>query len=72
MSNLSNVVVSEWWWCQSGGATVWFMVPGDYSRGSGPAGFLRSEPGNGHITYAIVILAGSKENLQVQGEREHK
>ena len=39
------------------------MVPGDtILEEVDTAGFLRSEPGNGHITYAIVILAGSKEN----------
>lgn len=46
---------------------MWFMVPGDtILEEVDTAGFLRSEPGNGHITYAIVILAGSKETIQVQ------
>ena len=42
---------------------MWFMVPRDtILEEVDTAGFLRPEPGNGHITYAIVILAGSKEN----------
>lgn len=51
------------WWCQSSETTVWFTVPGDtVLEEVDMAGFLRPEPGNGHITYATVILAGSKEN----------
>lgn len=39
------------------------MVPGDtILEEVDPTGFLRAEPGNGHIAYAIVILADSKEN----------
>ena len=56
------------WASQRGGVRVVrplrsFMVPGDtILEEVDPTGFLRPEPGNGHIAYAIVVLAGSKEN----------
>lgn len=48
------------------------MVPGDtILEEVDPTGFLRPEPGNGHIVYAIVILAGSKENYS-RRENTHR